>query len=115
MPGTVLVNDRVCFHTEGNQRVISVQGIVFSHYSIEDRAAEAYAMVTLFASEYADQNDIARCFGSSIRTARRYQKHLESGGLATLARQKDALQAALPHTRKPASGTGSSFASKPKA
>src|SRR3990167_270722 len=29
--------------------------------------------------------------------------------------QRDALQAALPHTRKPTSGTGSSFASRPRA
>ncbi len=87
-PGTVFVNDRVCFHAEGDQRVISVQGIAFSHYSIRDRAAEAYAMVTLFESGYADQNDIARCFGYSIRTLRRYQKNLQLGGLATLARPK---------------------------
>src|SRR4030065_2399749 len=76
MPGTAFVNDRVCFRTEETHRVISVQGIVFAHYSIEDRAAEAYAMVTLFESGYADQNDIARCFGYSIRTLRRYQRHL---------------------------------------
>jgi len=88
MPGTAFVNDRVCFRTEGNQRVISVQGIVFAHYSIEDRAAEAYAMVMLFESGYADQNDIARCFGYSIRTLRRYHRHLESDGLAALARPK---------------------------
>jgi len=68
--------------------VISVQGIVFAHYSIEDRAAEAYAMVMLFESGYADQNDIARCFGYSIRTLRRYHRHLESDGLAALARPK---------------------------
>ena len=88
MPGTVFVNDRVCFRTEGKHRVISVQGIVFAHYSIEERAAEAYAMVTLFESGYADQNDIARCFGYSIRTLRRYHRHLESDGLAALARPK---------------------------
>lgn len=88
IPGTAFVNDRVCFRTEETQRVISVQGIVFAHYSIEDRAAEAYAMVMLFESGYADQNDIARCFGYSIRTLRRYQRHLESDGLAALARPK---------------------------
>jgi hypothetical protein len=52
--GTVFVNDRVCVHTE-DQRVISVHGVVFSHYSIKDRAAEAYTMVLLFESGYADQ------------------------------------------------------------
>ena len=61
--GTVFVNDRVCLQTEEKQRVVFVQGVVFAHYSIEDRPAEAYAMVQLFESGYADQNDIARCFG----------------------------------------------------
>ncbi len=85
-PGTVFVNDRVCVQTEEEQRVVFVHGIVFSHYPIEDRTAEAYAMVTLFESGYADQNDIARCFGYSARTLRRYQERLKAGGLSALAR-----------------------------
>jgi len=85
-PSTVFVNDRVCVQTEEEQRVVFVHGIVFSHYPIEDRTAEAYAMVTLFESGYADQNDIARCFGYSVRTLRRYQEHLKAGGLSALAR-----------------------------
>src|SRR5258708_5565877 len=83
---TVVVNDRVCIQTEEDQRVISVHGVVFSHYSIKDRTAEAYAMVLLFESGYADQNDIARCFGYSSRSLRRYQEHLKAGGLSALAR-----------------------------
>src|SRR5260221_3760813 len=83
---TVVVNDRVCIQTEEDQRVISVHGVVFSHYSIEDRTAEAYAMVLLFESGYADQNDIARCFGYSARSLRRYQERLKIGGLSALAR-----------------------------
>jgi hypothetical protein len=85
-PGTVFVNDRVCVQTEEEQRVVFVHGIVFSHYPIEDRTAEAYAMVTLFESGYADQNDIARCFGYSVRTLRRYQERLKAGGLSALVR-----------------------------
>jgi transposase len=85
-PGTVLVNDRVSFQTEGKQRVILVHGMFFSHYSVADPAAEAYAMVTLFESGYADQNDIARSFGYSTRTLRRYQQRLQAGGLRALAR-----------------------------
>jgi len=85
-PGTVLVNDRVSFQTEGKQRVILVRGMFFSHYSVDDPAAEAYAMVTLFESGYADQNDLARCFGYSTRTLRRYQQRLQAGGLRALAR-----------------------------
>src|SRR5258708_12342977 len=43
-------------------------------------------MVTLFESGYADQNDIARSFGYSTRTLRRYQQRLQAGGLRALAR-----------------------------
>jgi transposase len=85
-PGTVFVNDRVCVQTEEEQRVVFVHGIIFSHYPIEDRTAEAYAMVTLFETGYANQNDIARCFGYSARTLRRYQERLKAGGLSALAR-----------------------------
>jgi DNA-binding CsgD family transcriptional regulator len=87
-PGTIFVNDRVCVETEQGQRVLFVHGIVFSHYSIQDRSAEAYAMVQLFESGYADQNDIARCFGYSARTLRRYQERLKVGGLSALARPR---------------------------
>ena len=83
---TGFVNDRVSFQTEDNQRVILVHGVVFSHYSMEDRCAEAYALVSLFESGYADQNDLARCFGYSTRTLRRYQERLKTGGLSALAR-----------------------------
>jgi hypothetical protein len=85
-PGTVFVNDRVCIQTEEKQRVVFVHGVVFAHYSVEDRPAEAYAMVQLFESGYADQNDIARSFGYSSRSLRRYQEHLKAGGLSALAR-----------------------------
>ena len=86
--GTVFVNDRVCIQTEEDQRVITVHGVVFSHYSISDRTAEAYAMVLLFESGYADQNDIARGFGYSVRSLRRYQERLKAGGLSALARPR---------------------------
>src|SRR5438046_5684714 len=88
-PGTIFVNDLVCVETEQGQRVLFVHGIVFSHYSIKDRSAEAYAMVQLFESGYADQNDIARCFGYSARTLRRYQERLKTGGLSALARSEE--------------------------
>jgi hypothetical protein len=87
-PATIFVNDCVCAETEQGQRVLFVHGIVFSHYSIQDRSAEAYAMVQLFESGYADQNDIARCFGYSARTLRRYQERLKAGGLSALARPR---------------------------
>ena len=63
------------------------RGVIFAHYPREDRGAEAYALVKLYECGYADQNDLARCFGYSTRTLRRYQQRLESGGLSALARQ----------------------------
>lgn len=83
--GTRIVNDRVLFRTEGTRRVISVHGVVFAHYDVADHAAEVYAMISLFESGYADQNDIARCFGYSTRTLRRYQQRVEVDGLVGLA------------------------------
>src|ERR1035441_8702569 len=71
LPGSAMVNHRVSLQTEGTQRVILVHGIRFANYSVADRAAEAYALVSLFEAGYADQNDMARCFGYSTRTLRR--------------------------------------------
>ena len=45
-------------------------------------------MVTLFESGYADQNDIARAFGYSARSLRRYLERFESGGLPSLGRPR---------------------------
>jgi hypothetical protein len=85
--GTVYVNDRVSFRTSGTQRVISVHGVVFAHYSVEDRAAEAYAMITLWESEYATQTQMARAFGYSARSLRRYQERFEAEGIQALVRK----------------------------
>jgi transposase len=85
-PGVVFVNDHVYFTTEGTQRVIIVHGVAFAHYDIGDRPAEAYAMVSLFETGYANQNEIAQSFKVSTRSLRRYQKRLEVGGLAAIAR-----------------------------
>jgi DNA-binding CsgD family transcriptional regulator len=85
--GTVCVNERVSFRTEGTQRVISVHGVVFAHYNVEDRAAEAYAMITLWESEYATQAQIARAFGYSARSLRRYQERFEEEGIRALVRK----------------------------
>ena len=43
-------------------------------------------MVSLIEQGWADQNDVARAFGYSVRTARRYQRRFEEGGLAALGR-----------------------------
>ena len=85
--GTVYVNDRVSFRSEGTQRVISVHGVVLAHYSVEDRAAEAYAMTTLWESECATQTQIARAFGYSARSLRRYQERFAAEGIQALVRK----------------------------
>ncbi|MHC4434428.1 MAG: putative transposase, partial [Planctomycetota bacterium] len=84
--GTVLVNERVSFHTVGGYRVVSVDNVVLHHYPVDDRMAEAYAMVTLVETGYASQNDVARAFGYTSRTLRRHQKRLQDGGLMALGR-----------------------------
>jgi hypothetical protein len=84
--GTVYVNDRVSFRTEATERVVSVHGVVFAHYGIGDRAAEAYTMITLWESEYATQIEIARSFGYSARSLRRYQERIHDGGISALVR-----------------------------
>ena len=84
--GTVYVNDRVSFRSEATERVISVHGVVFAHYGIGDRAAEAYTMITLWESEYATQIEIARSFGYSARSLRRYQERVHAGGISALVR-----------------------------
>jgi hypothetical protein len=86
--GVVTVNDRVSVRTEGTHRVVSVHGVVAAHYDVSDRAAEAYAMVTLFESGYADQHEIARAFGYSCRSLRRYQERLAVGGVRALGRPR---------------------------
>jgi DNA-binding NarL/FixJ family response regulator len=85
-PGTVFVNQHVLVRTEGTCRVISVHGVVFAHYDVDDHAAEAYAMVNPFESGYADQNDIAEAFGYSARSIRRYQERCEAGNLGSIIR-----------------------------
>jgi transposase len=82
--GAVFVSDRVSFRTESTHRVISVHGVVFAHYAADDRAAEAYAMITLCESGYATQMQIAEAFGYSARTLRRYQERFETGGIGGL-------------------------------
>jgi len=87
-PGTIVVNDRVSIRTEGSQRAVLLHGLVIMHYSLTDRAAEECAMVTLFEAGYADQNEIARAFGCTARSLRRYQERIESGGLLALGQPR---------------------------
>jgi transposase-like protein len=98
--GTVWVNHHVYFSTEETERVIFIHGVAFAHYEVSDRAAEAYAMVSLFESGYANQKNIARAFGVSARSLHRYQERLEAGGLAALARTDGRPSASRPDPPK---------------
>jgi len=80
------VNDRVTLRTSDGQRVVLVDGQPVHHYSVEDGTAEAYSMVTLVEGGLADQNDVARVFGYSVRTIRRYEARYDQGGIAALGR-----------------------------
>jgi transposase len=82
--GTTVINDRCLLRTEHDFRIVLVSGIVLLQYATDDRMAEAYAMVSLVQQGWADQKEVARSFGYSVRSVRRYQRRFEAGGLAAL-------------------------------
>jgi len=82
--GTTVINDRCLIRTEQDFCIVIVSGIVLLQYAADDRMAEAYAMVSLVQQGWADQKEVARSFGYSVRSVRRYQRRFESGGLAAL-------------------------------
>jgi transposase len=83
---TVVINARCGLRIEAGQRVIVVAGLPVHHYGAEDAVAEAYAMVFLVESGFAQQTDVARAFARSVRTVRRYQGRYARGGMAALGR-----------------------------
>jgi len=83
---TIIINDRCLIRAEHDYRIIVVSGIVLAQYGLEDRIAEAYAMVSLIEQGWATQKEVARAFGCSSRSVRRYQRRLADGGLAALTR-----------------------------
>ena len=84
--GTRVINDRCLIRTQAGYVVVLVSGIILAQYAVNDRLAEAHAMVSLVEQGWADQNDVARAFGCRERTVRRHQRRYEEGGLAALAR-----------------------------
>ena len=86
--GTCVINERCLVRTQDGYRVVSVSGVVLAQYAVTDRMAEAHAMVSLVDQGWADQNDVARSFGCSVRTVRRHQRRFEDGGLAALGRTR---------------------------
>jgi transposase len=84
---TVVINGRCSLRTEADQLLVVVGGLPVHHYRAEDEVAAAYAMVFLVDSGYAQQADVARAFGVSVRTVRRYQQRYADGGMVALSRE----------------------------
>jgi len=84
---SVVINARCSLRIEADQRVIVVAGLPVHHYCAGDAVAEAYAMVFLVDSGFAQQTDVARAFDRSVRTVRRYQRRYTQGGMAALAQE----------------------------
>jgi transposase len=82
----VVINARCSLRMEEDQRVIVVAGLPVHHYCSDDAVAEAYAMVFLVESGFAQQSEVARAFARSTRTVRRYQSRYAQGGMAALGR-----------------------------
>jgi transposase len=82
----IVINARCSLRIEENQRVIVLAGLPVHHYCTDDTIAEAYAMVFLVESGFAQQTEVARAFGCSVRTVRRYQSRYAQGGMAALRR-----------------------------
>lgn len=68
-PVTVVINARCTLRTEEEQRVVA-GGLPVYHYCAADAVAEAYAIVMLVESGFAQQTEVARAFGKSERSVR---------------------------------------------
>ena len=84
--GVVVVNARCVLRTQDGHRLVIAGGVPLAQYAVGDRMAEAHAMVSLVEQAWAGQNDVARAFGRSARTLRRYEARFDEGGLAALGR-----------------------------
>jgi transposase len=82
----VAINARCLVKTHDGHRVVLVAGVPLAGYAVGDAMAEAHAIVSLVEQGWADQNDVARAFGRSVRSVRRYQRRFEDGGLVSLGR-----------------------------
>src|ERR1700674_3923141 len=85
---TVVINARCSLRIEAGERVIVVAGLPVHHYRAEDAVAEAYAVVFLVESGFAQQTDVARAFARSVRSVRRYQRRYAQAGMAGLGREE---------------------------
>src|ERR1700751_896259 len=85
---TVIINARCSLRIEADEHVIIVAGLPVHHYRGGDTGAEAYGMVFLVESGFAQQTDVARAFGRSERSVRRYQARYAQSGMAALGHQQ---------------------------
>ena len=83
--GSIPINARCQVRQQGEHRVVVVAGLPMHHYVLGDAVAEAYAMVFLVDSGFAQQREVARAFGCAERTVRRHQQRYAEGGMAALA------------------------------
>ena len=82
------INERCLVRKSGRHRVVIVCGFPVAQFAVDDRVAQAYAMVNLVEQGWADQDDVARAFGCSARSLRRHQTRFAEGGLAALGRPR---------------------------
>jgi transposase len=84
---TVVINARCTLRREEEQCVIVVAGLAVHHYRADDAVAQAYAMVLLVESGFAQQTEVARTFDIAERTVRRYQERYAQDGMVGLGRE----------------------------
>jgi hypothetical protein len=64
-PNIVVISARCTLRVQEDQRVIVVAGLPVHHYRADDVVAEAYAMVFLLESGFAQQTEVARATSAS--------------------------------------------------
>ncbi len=84
----VVINARCTLRMEDEPRVIIVGGLPVHHDRADDAVAEAYAMVLLVESGFAQQTEVARAFARSERTVRRHQERYAQNGMVGLGREE---------------------------
>jgi prepilin-type processing-associated H-X9-DG protein len=83
----VVVNERCVVQTRDGFRVVVCAGVPLLHFTVDDRMAQALAVVSLVEQGWATQLETAAAFGLTTRTVRRYQERIARGGLAALGRR----------------------------
>src|SRR5258708_26564817 len=84
--GHHVINARCSLRTQNGYRVVLVSGMPQAQDAVGARMSEAPARVDLVDQGWADQDDVAKAFGCSVRTVRRHGRRFEEGGLPALGR-----------------------------